>query len=669
MSNINLRIPESVFEVYDRSMTTEPTIIAAKEPTFVAAFSSDKGPEGQGYVQGKSFYQLYGSNISFERHGQPLLQADRIIQAGGKILAKRIVADDALLANIALLGHIKSIEVQKTDKSGNKIYKDAEGVETIVAVDPETSIPNEAVNETKCQVRYEFVAVDGSKAEETVSPKKLNIDVMASRILNKLDETGTEGETTYPLFLLTDNGRGTSKKRFRIVPNYSSSRNLNYMTYNIEIIENGSILETLVFTLDPDVVDNYSNKSIQAVIKQNSKQLQCKAFDSSIIKFYEKIDSVLGTIDGYDSSSVIRAADVLFGKFKDSTNIPQLIVVDQDNGGINLTYAYGHQLQFGSNGAFGDAPITTVNLGNEVNPAPTEEPFSVNMSEYTKQLINYFSGEYTNDVFDLDNYRMDLIVDANYPAEVKKVIASLVTWRDDMMYFRDCGIEGLTTLEDILSTVADTSVYSKSRDCATYPLYYDVLDPYSKKQITVTVGYSLVRMLVPHFINGRNRPFAGQRYGITIPEAIEGSVNFIPKNTPSGNQKEQFIESKINYANYYDGLLTLETLYTSQEEYTQLSFINNVLAMQEVIKAVRSKCPMIRYSFIDNAQSLQEYKKDVQNILDNYSNNFVTLNLVYLEDETMKQNKVFYAAIQVEFKNFVQKEYFKLYAINSNNNN
>ena len=112
-----------------------------------------------------------------------------------------------------------------------------------------------------------------------------------------------------------------------------------------------------------------------------------------------------------------------------------------------------------------------------------------------------------------------------------------------------------------------------------------------------------------------------------------------------------------------DGLLTLETLYTSQDKDTELSFINNVIAIQEVIKAIRSRCPIIRYSYMDNTENLENYKRDVQDVLDGYSINFAKLEMVYLEDKTMIDNKVFYAAIQCSFKNFIQKEYFKIYPI------
>lgn len=165
-----------------------------------------------------------------------------------------------------------------------------------------------------------------------------------------------------------------------------------------------------------------------------------------------------------------------------------------------------------------------------------------------------------------------------------------------------------------------------------------------------------------HFKNGRNRPVAGKLYNMVIPEAIEGTVNFLPKITPAYDQKETLSDAKINYASYFDGLLTLETLYTSQEKNSQFSYVNNILAIQEVIKAIRTRCPKIRYSFMDG-EDLEKYKEDVQAVLSKYSNNFLQLKLVYTKDESMLANKIFYATLQVRFRNFVQTEYFKVYAL------
>ena len=81
------------------STVTEDSI---DRPVFMTGFSSDKGPEEYQKIMGKTFFDLYGNTPSFYKHGQTLLQAAAVINSGGRLFCKRIVAEDATLANIGV---------------------------------------------------------------------------------------------------------------------------------------------------------------------------------------------------------------------------------------------------------------------------------------------------------------------------------------------------------------------------------------------------------------------------------------------------------------------------------------------------------------------------------------------------------------------------------------
>ena len=108
----------------------------------------------------------------------------------------------------------------------------------------------------------------------------------------------------------------------------------------------------------------------------------------------------------------------------------------------------------------------------------------------------------------------------------------------------------------------------------------------------------------------------------------------------------------------------MDTEYTSQTAYTQLSWLNNVFEVQEVIKAIRSLCPKIRYSFMDG-DDITQYKKDVQDVLDKYASKFKSLTIEYVEDASYASNKIIYAVIYVQFRNFIQTEHFRITALQS----
>ena len=70
-------------------------------PIYMTTFTSDKGPEEwQFALEYPEFTQYYGKNASFYRHGQPLTQAHYAGSSKARLTCKRVVAEDATLANI-----------------------------------------------------------------------------------------------------------------------------------------------------------------------------------------------------------------------------------------------------------------------------------------------------------------------------------------------------------------------------------------------------------------------------------------------------------------------------------------------------------------------------------------------------------------------------------------
>ena len=609
----------------DQSQINQPTVPTedtVDRPIIMVACSADKGPEEwKKKLYGQDFFDYYGTP-SFTKHGQALIQAANVINAGGYVTMKRIVATDSTLANIGVYAQVTNTKKQKTDSNGTPLYTDADtGKET---TEPSGNTP---IMENHVQIDYKLAAV---------SLNGNDINTFANTFLADKQHTNEIGEDDqYPLFIICDNGRGVSNKRFRIYQDTTTSKPLNYVTYFIDVIENGETLETISFTMNPDIILKDRNMSIQNSIRINSKQIRCVFFEDEFDAFAKNVSYLIG-----DSAGKFKYADVLFGTDLLGNAYPN-ITIGTD---VNLSTVYGIQLLNGSNGNFGDRPI--------------------NSDEYATELKKAFDGSFSDEIYDLDNNRIDAIFDANYPATVKRAIEELVNFREDCVFFRDLGI-GARSVEEIRLRDMDNT---HSRFCATYCNSYDIYDPYTKKQITVTVMYHLAQLFVRHFINGRIRPFCGQKYDVVIPneDVIPGTLNFYPKHTPQLDQKVEMDDLRINYLSYYEGdILTMNSEYTSQEEYTQLSWINNVLGVQELIKAIRALCPKIRYTFLDG-EDLSKYKKDVQNtVIDKYADRFQSCTIEYVSDALYDSNKVIYAVIKVQFRNFIQTEIFKIIALQS----
>lgn len=701
----------TIFEYVDLSEIPVLETVSAESPFFVAAFSSEKGTEKPIVIDGADFYKMFatpdasqsnGYFLSFEKHGQPLIQAARIIDSGAKLYAKRVVAKDAELANIVIHASVTATQKQKVvkdtngndllqywtvDESGKKIETseatNADGTanepvmidtaDITYSASSRTGVASIAqvadIENTKTTasyiytvtsaglvggtyalkdvsgVLYEFT-IDGDLVEGdklTWDGKQTQINYTASGIEKSTSITVVSATAvteikpvitqTFPILIVADNGRGESKKKIKIVPNYEYSKDLDYMIYNFQVIEEGSILDSKLISLDSSKQYLSKNISISSQFSSVLSQIKTKFMEDSFAAFVQNIADITGKT--YDE---IISVDILNGKNRKGENIDYVNITSNS---FDLQYIYGTLLQGGSNGSFGTHPF-----GSEA---------------YIEEMVEFFNGTYTDDIYDVDNLKFDFIVDANYPEAVKTAIENFVMFREDCFFFCDFGV-GITNFLDVRNMVQE-SRHADSKFVAYYHNSYDIIDPYTQRQITVTIMYDIANLLVDHYFNGRIRPFAGQLYGITFPNAIENTINFIPKIIPGTNQKQLMNDIRVNYVTYYDGVLTMDSEYTSQNKHTQFSYINNILATQEVIKAIRTRCPKIRYSFI-NQEGLVKYKEDVENnVLNKYSGNFETLELVYLGDSTYEANKIFYAGINVRFRDFIQTEIFKVYAL------
>ena len=705
-----MRKPSTTFNWVDLSgqISTETPVLEVR-PLFLAASSFDKGPEDMRRVYGDNFYKLYGQDISYARHGQPAVQIANIIDAGGEVLIKRVVAPDATLANLIVTANVTQTRTAKVDTvSGQQIYIDADtGLETTSAVSA-SGIPNEKAYINTATIRYDvsnvndaqtfedvvaqartlivekdagvvegagdsstWIMYDGVLSDGADSPDKplmdaeesligsgeigtmpiadglddgapyepgtvledTNLDVFIVTVDGKIQYLGNAAaKYTYPLFVVADNGRGVSSKRFNITCDYSVSKNAGFAMYNLNYLGTANYdAENARFSCDPDIV--YLNNSMSLSMTGKSLvQMRATMIDDAASLFINRISEMTGI-----EPDEVRSIDTYFGYNLKGKKIEQITV---DPEGYQLNSEYGMLLQGGSNGVFGDAPYGT--------------------EEWSNQLVEFFDGTFDDTIFDQDANKIEVCLDANYPIEVKNAIANLVTFREDFFFFRDYGL-GNDNFDAV--EVVCTSMDVKNKFIADYCTTYDVIDKFTRKQITVTIMYSLARILVNHLNNTRNCPFSGILYNVTIPEAIEGTVNFIPKVTPTIDQKTDLVDLHVNYAVPINGTLTVETQITSQERETQCSHINNILTVQNTMRDIRTLCPRIRGSFIDQSDGLDKYAQQVKNVIDKHRDEYNSIEFTWSADDVQIANKIFNAALRVAFKNYVIAEVFTIYTV------
>ena len=612
-----MQYPGTIDNWYDQSgMSQSAPVEVAPRPLMLTAAAFDRGPEKITKVYGTDFYKLYGYFIDYDKYGQAAIQAANAIDNGAELMIKRVVAKDATLANIVVVAGVTTDRVQKTDSEGNPLYIDPNTQQE--TTDPGTG--NDAVMINIAKIKYQL---------NTITGKKTLAEVVEEARRSFVEDE--DGQTfTYPLFVTVDNGRGQSTKRFGIDPQYSISKNNNYMLYRFKYLGSEDFdAEQQYFALPPGVI--YLQQSMDiGMASTNMLQCKCESIEDAIDAFYNKLSEISGL-----SVSDLYKTDVLFCKDAKGEAVQGLSL---DESSVDLSVQMGFGLESGSNGEFGDNPIET--------------------EAYETALVEFYNGTFDSDIYNLDMYKPDVCMDANYPIAVKNAIHELAKFRKDFYFFGDLGLDVNTF------TNAMNKLYEMPRDKFTgwYGQSYQIINPFTKRRVDVTITYSLTRCVIEHLNNRRHTPYCGIMYGWTIPEAIEGTINFTPKITPKENQKTLCDDARLNYASILNDVLTVETEFTSQEEFTQLSFANNVIAIQKIIKDVRDNCPKFRYSFI-STDDLASYKKSVTRIINKYTEWFESLEFVYVQDDIMKANKIFEASLKVKHKDFVQSEILNIYTL------
>ena len=606
--------PMSSFKWYDNSALNIQAEIpeVQNKALFMVVSSFDKGPEDLREVEGNEFDSLYGT-VLFSKHGQNGIQAKHIIDAGGRLLVKRVTAKDATLANLVLTAKVTSTVEQKKNSNGDPLYIDEEGNET-------TEVTDTPATETINKIKWEASSVQNAKKFEEVEAAALDM-------LD--DEAGV-----YPLFVYTDNGKGVSAKAVRLIPDYYTSKGMGKMFYNLNVYEGTTRIEPQVVAFDPTVT--YSNESY-AIDRSSCVQIGSKVLPDVYDLYLAKLSSLIGI-----EESVLRNYDLVYG-YDNKGNIISGISLDEES--VDLNSTYGLLLAEGTNGEFGNAPVNT--------------------EAWEEAIREVYAGEATDEVWDVDAHKIAAIVDANLPDSVKKAISKFINWREDGVFFRDLGT-GLYTFSDISAKFSEIAPEEKSKFVAIYSTSYTIKDPNTFKDIEVTMMYDFAYRLVSHLDSNAHAPLAGVYNGFTLPSAIKGTVNFTPIITPSVNQKDAFEDMKLNYAIFNDDECVVQSCYTSQVENTELSYVNNVLAIQEAIRALRTMCPRQRYRLVTGSD-FTDYAQACQNVLENFMGHFNVLRFTYTEDKVKAAQKIFYASIEFSFNQWAQTEIFDIYALNSAN--
>ena len=98
---------------------SESVVTPANAPLILSCGPTAKGTEKMIEISGEDYKKMYGGP-DFKKFGQVSVQNQRMIDAGAKLLFKRVAASDATLANITTCADIKVVPNLKNQYDENQ---------------------------------------------------------------------------------------------------------------------------------------------------------------------------------------------------------------------------------------------------------------------------------------------------------------------------------------------------------------------------------------------------------------------------------------------------------------------------------------------------------------------------------------------------------------------
>lgn len=537
-------------------------------PVFFAPFVSDKGIDGviKTWNDRGRFREEFGdSDISV--HGQSFAQCENILDGGCVLKAIRITAKNAINSNIAVVLNIKTVSEQKTNAAGELLYKDATTGE-----DTTVSAGNEPIMIKKAVCKHVL------KTFDKPTTNKDNFDAL----LRTLFKEGNASEgVDIPLFGAVCRGKGAygNMYRFRLTPDVRSDIGLQNRRYNFTLFKNENGLEQVGVTLrcstSPYAKDRENHSLfIQDVIEINGSPILLRAIPESYAKAIEILHPILLQEDPQireDQVDILTFVDGNMNKYKN-------ISIDPDS--VDFTIPEGIGLDRGDDGDF---KRTNINRDDAIN----------------ERLISLFKGDIDKSINDRKRLSFQLLLDANFPLEVKREMVNLHSRRKEDFV--------LITDGNKLMTVANAKSFLKeefdidNRAIATYINNFDIIENNTRKIITVTTPYLISKLLPRHILErGNQTPFAGLDITLDeyiVPDSIRPAMDEI--------DEKEICDLNGNFIHEEGGKTIFATILTRQKETSELSYLQNILVLNDILDDLRELSSIFRYKFTGSSDDFR----------------------------------------------------------------
>lgn len=441
------------------------------------------------------------------------------------------------------------------------------------------------------------------------------------------------GEGEHVVFVAVSKGRGVYGDAFgfRFATNVYADRENNYKNFVMDIIDNETgiaIDKSFNGTFVSNSIFNNRTMYFEDLVNDPST-------GSGDIYFYINNEGLTSIYNAYTAAVTVNPVsfdefDFIFGTAKGSISGSiegYTVNYDADaTTGLNFEATTGIRLNGGSDGSF--APAT--------DEASKTDRVNAIMAEYEKafycksddEFIEAFKDETTRRYSGLISKRrvpVQVILDANYSANVKTALANFSRKRMDSKLYLDTGIVNsvteLITKDGANSGDITTNTYNYKTDYFIERLgqCYKTRDPFNNKVIQVTATYALATMIPNHYIDvGSHIPMVGETRA-TIPGVLPGSMR--PNiDADDLDIKEKLYNLRINTIDTLsDNKYIIATQRTSQIALSDLSEGNNVAVLFEMKRMLENFVLSKIFDFAES-EDRSRFTEDAENMFNSYRN-------------------------------------------------
>ena len=408
-----------------------------------------------------------------------------------------------------------------------------------------------------------------------------------------------DGFTEVKLLSVAALGRGGygNKLAYRIGSLPSADKENRFKNYTFDVYENETGFKqvesfSVIFSEDA-IIDgiSYFTDSVINSKSTGSKKITVLTYPEGFAQIYNAYKTA-----NPDTTLTLDDFDVLLGINKYTKQAIVNYTIDTiSEGAIAVNGLNGIALENGSDGDF-DASVPA-----ETRQAALEQAYQ-----------DAFSGKTDPMIKSKNKFPTNLILDANYSIDVKKLIAALAVARTDCVAILDCGTEIKTKASVVTYVQNNLADYVTDRVHMIDAYAGKVYDPY-QKIVTVTSTYALASAYPALWANNdyaKHVPLAGNVYGV-LSGFIEDSIYPVFDEDVDSALMDELVDLRINFARLNAAQNVIRaTQTTRQEDYSYLSEANNVFVLLDIKRDCEKLVATYEYSFND-AEGLARFNRDV----------------------------------------------------------